>query len=98
VEDVVEEDPKKEQFVFKLSPRVANNKTSRTYEIFAASKVEKRDWMEALRLACNGVAQSKESVEIEEKLRRNFYDIPAADLEFQDESHIIGKGNAHSFC
>ena len=40
-----------------------------------------------------GGSQNKESVAIEEKLRRNCYDIPAKDLDWSTaSSNVLGKG------
>lgn len=86
---VVEDEDKKDQFAFKLCPK-SGTKHTRVYDIYAGSAAEKTDWIEALRHACEGGNQTKTSLEIEEKLRRNCYDIPAVDLEWGEGD--IGKG------
>ena len=55
----------------------------------AQKEQEKHDWMELLRQVSSGSA----AVEIEEKLRREQYDIPSADLEWgSGPTDILGKG------
>lgn len=88
-----ENSPKRPQFEFKLTPRT-KDKGGRTYKIYATSAQEKNDWMEALRFASEGGTQNKTSLEIEEKLRRNCYDIPPNDLEWEAATNgVLGKGS-----
>jgi hypothetical protein len=47
--------------------------------------------MEVIQHATTGGTTNKATVEIEEKLRRNCYDIPSKDLDWTT-SDILGKG------
>lgn len=90
--------------LFSLAPKTG---AGRTFFIYAKREDEKEDWMFVLRAAtagsyflCSllltvfilkGDNQNKTSVEIEQKLRRNKFDIPESDLDWQ-ANDILGKG------
>lgn len=66
---------------------------SRTFKLRASGDQSKVDWMEALRITSSGTQTTKATNQIEEKLRREQYDIPANDLEWGvGSSDILGKG------
>jgi hypothetical protein len=64
----------------------------RTWYFCAASEVEKMNWMEAIVSVIKGTKQDKKTLEIEEKLRLNSYNIHASDVEWSDQN--LGKGGS----
>lgn len=87
-----EDDKKLSHFEFSLVPK---SEKERKYVIYAISRGDKVDWMEVLEHATTGGSSTKQAVEIEEKLRRNCYDIPSNDLEWivkPDGTDLLGKG------
>jgi len=67
----------------------------RTYFMAATNPQEKNDWMEVLKGACSGRGGNKKALEIEEKLRKREFAIPASDLEWGGGTNsILGKGSS----
>lgn len=51
------------------------------------------DWVDVLKTAASGATAgvNRETINIQEELRKSGHDIPAQDLDFDDES-VIGSG------
>jgi hypothetical protein len=79
-------------FGLRLVPKKDAN--GRIYKIRALSEDTRVNWMEALRTISAGSNNSnKATIQIEEKLRREQYAIPAQDLEWgTGTADILGKG------
>eukprot|EP01119_Soliformovum_irregulare_P025245 TRINITY_DN92_c0_g2_i1.p1 TRINITY_DN92_c0_g2~~TRINITY_DN92_c0_g2_i1.p1 ORF type:complete len:736 (+),score=176.03 TRINITY_DN92_c0_g2_i1:89-2296(+) len=82
------DDLKEKRYQFVLRPK---DTAQRVFYIYAATGQEKKDWMEVLKNSTQGEKITKQSVEIEEKLRRNAYEIGPFDLEWSP-GNILGKG------
>jgi len=90
VEEPASTDRRDGQYLFDLRPK---NGSGRIWHIYAASQAEKEDWIEVLQHSTTGGAYHKKTLEIEQKLKRNQYEIPAQDLEWsQGSKDVLGKG------
>eukprot|EP00027_Filamoeba_sp_ATCC50430_P000285 CAMPEP_0168556248 /NCGR_PEP_ID=MMETSP0413-20121227/8776_1 /TAXON_ID=136452 /ORGANISM="Filamoeba nolandi, Strain NC-AS-23-1" /LENGTH=632 /DNA_ID=CAMNT_0008587171 /DNA_START=113 /DNA_END=2008 /DNA_ORIENTATION=+ len=65
-----------------------------TLILCANNDVEKRDWVDVLKAIASGRGDqmSRETVEIQERLRKSGHDIPASDLDLDEEDRVLGSG------